>query len=52
MRSSNGSSVRVYCDMTNFCENVTGGLTRVAILNNETRPLLCTDSFTTTNENT
>ena len=52
VRSSNGSSVRVYCDMTNFCENVTGGLTRVAILNNETRPLLCIDSFTTTNENT
>ena len=50
--SSNGSSVRVYCDMTQFCGNVTGGLTRVARLNNETRPLLCIDNFTTTNENT
>ena len=50
--SSNGSSVRVYCDMTMSCGSVTGGLTRVAILNNETRPLLCIDSFTTTNENT
>ena len=50
--SSNGSSVRVYCDMTYTCGSVTGGLTRVAILNNETRPLLCIDSFTTTNENT
>ena len=49
--SSNGSSVRVYCDMTQFCGNVTGGLTRVAILNNKTRPLLCTDDFTT-DENT
>ena len=52
VRSSNGSSVRVYCDMTKSCGNVTGGLTRVAVLNNETRPLLCIDSFTTTNENT
>ena len=52
VRSSNGSSVRVYCDMTMSCENVTGGLTRVAVLNNETRPLLCINSFTTTNENT
>ena len=50
--SSNGSSVRVYCDMTMSCGSVTGGLTRVAILNNETRPLLCIDNFTTTNENT
>ena len=50
--SSNGSSVCVYCDMTQFCVNVTGGLTRVAILNNKTRPLLCTHDFTTTDENT
>ena len=50
--SSNGSSVRVYCDMTKSCGNVTGGLTRVAILNNETRRQLCTDNFTTTDENT
>ena len=52
MRSSSGSSVRVYCDMTKSCGNVTGGLTRVAILNNETRYQLCIDSFTTTNKNT
>ena len=52
VRSSNGSSVRVYCDMTKSCGNITGGLTRVAILNNETRRQLCTDDFTTTNENT
>ena len=36
--SSNGFSVRVYCDMTMSCGSVTGGLTRVAILNNETDP--------------
>ena len=50
--SSNGSSVHVYCDMTKSCGNVTGGLTRVAMLNNENRRQLCTDNFTTTNENT
>ena len=50
--SPNESSVRVYCDMTQFCGNVTGGLTRVAILNNNIRPHLCTDDFLTTNENT
>ena len=52
VRSSNGSSVHVYCDMTKSCGNVTGGLTRVAILNNETRCQLCIDSVTTTDENT
>ena len=50
--SSNGSSVCVYCDMTKSGGNVTGGLTRVAILNNETRRQLCTDNFTTTDDNT
>ena len=38
--SSNGSSVRVYCDMTKSCGTLTGGLTRVALLNNETRSQL------------
>ena len=37
--------------MTKSCGSVTGGLTRVAILNNETRPQLCTDDFMI-NENT
>ena len=45
VKSSNGSSVCVYCDMTKTCGSVTGGLTRVAILNNETRPQLCTGNF-------
>ena len=32
VRSSNGSAVRVYCDMTRSCGGVTGGWTRVAEL--------------------
>ena len=44
--SSNGASVRVYCEMTKSCGNVTGGLTRVAVLNNKTRSQLCTVDFT------
>ena len=44
--SFNGSSVRVYCDMTKSCGNITRGLTRVALLNNETRPRLCSVDFT------
>ena len=31
--ASNGSAVRVYCDMTRSCGNITGGWTRVAELN-------------------
>ena len=50
--SSSGSSVHVYCDMTMSCGTVTGGLTRVALLNNENRRQLCTNDFSTTNENT
>ena len=43
--SSNGSSVRVYCEMTKSCNNFTGGLTRVVVLNDETRPSICTGKF-------
>ena len=32
VRASNGAAVRVYCDMTRSCGNVTGGWTRVAEL--------------------
>ena len=32
IRSSNGSAVRVYCDMTRSCGNITGGWMRVAEL--------------------
>ena len=40
VRSSNGSAVRVYCDMTRSCGNITGGWMRVAELdmtNNSTQ---------------
>ena len=50
--SSNGSSIRVYCEMTKSCGNVTGGLTRVALLNNKTRPLICTGDFVTVDNDT
>ena len=52
VESSNGSNIRVYCEMTKSCGNVTGGLTRVAVLNNETRPLLCTGDFVTVDHDT
>ena len=52
VRSANGASIRVYCEMTKSCGNITGGLTRVAVLNNETRPLLCIGDFVTANHNT
>ena len=44
--SSNGSSIRVDCDMTKSCKNFTGGLTRVAVLNDVTRPSICSGNFT------
>ena len=43
--SSNGSSICIYCDMAKSCNNFTGGLTRVAVLNDETRPSICTGDF-------
>ena len=45
VRSTNGSSVRVYCEMTKSCGNITGGLTRVAVLNNQNRHLICVGDF-------
>ena len=50
--SSNGSSIRVYCEMTKSCGNITGGLIRVAVLNNETRSCICTGEFVTVEQNT
>ena len=52
MTSSNGYSVHVYCEMTKSCGNLSEGLTRVAVFNNETRPLICTGDFQTFNNNT
>ena len=51
VRSANGSSIRVYCDMTESCGNVTGGLTRVAILNNQNRHMICDGDFMFHNDN-
>ena len=43
--SSNGSTICVYCEMTKSCNNFTGGLTRVAVFNDETRPSICSGDF-------
>ena len=40
----NGTSVRVYCEMSKSCGNVTGGLTRLAVINDETRSTYCVES--------
>ena len=43
--ASNGSAVRVYCDMTRSCGGVTGGWTRVAYLQFESGSDPCPDGF-------
>ena len=45
IRSSNGSAVRVYCDMTRSCGNITGGWMRVASLNWSNKSFPCPDGF-------
>ena len=45
IRSSNGSAVRVYCDMTRSCGNITGGWIRVASLDWSNESLPCPDGF-------
>ena len=45
IRHSNGSAVRVYCDMTRSCGNITGGWMRVASLNWSNESLPCPDGF-------
>ncbi len=42
LTASNGSIIEVYCEMTESCGNVTGGLTRIATLNLNTRSQYCT----------
>ena len=39
--TTSSGSRRVYCDLTMVCGNITGGLTRVVVLNKETRPDIC-----------
>ncbi len=43
--ASDGSIVQVYCDMIATCGNMTGGLTRIASLNSDTRSLYCTGNI-------
>ena len=41
IRSSNGSAVRLYCDMTRSCGNITGGWMRVAELDTRDNTVQC-----------
>ena len=50
--SSSGSVIRVYCDMSKACGNTTGGLTRIAVLNNSNRQHVCVGEWMTFDENT
>ena len=50
IRSSNGSAVRVYCDMTRSCGNITGGWMRVASLDWSNESLPCPDGFRERND--
>ena len=45
IRGSNGSAVRVFCDMTRACGGVTGGWTRVADMDFQTGAGSCPDGF-------
>ncbi len=49
--SSNGSSVRVFCEMTLTCANRTGGLTRAFVLNRETKAQYCTGDVKSVGDN-
>ena len=46
VRATNGPALRVYCDMTRSCGNITGGWTRVADLNMTNSSQQCPDSLT------
>ncbi len=50
VRVSNGSAVRVYCDMTRSCGGVTGGWTRVAFLQFQSGSDPCPDGFRERND--
>ena len=45
IKSSNGSAVRVYCDMTRSCSNITGGWMRVAELDMTDTAIQCPSSL-------
>ena len=46
VRSSNGSAVCVYCDMTRSCGNITGGWTRVSSINITENDTQCPGNLT------
>ena len=46
VRASNGSAVRVYCDMTRSCGGITGGWTRVAELDTTSNGHQCPSGLT------
>ena len=46
VRSSNGSAVHVYCDMTKSCGNITGGWTRVSSINITENDTQCPGNLT------
>ena len=48
IRSSNGSAVRVYCDMTRSCGNITGGWMRVVELDMSNTSQQCPSSWNMT----
>jgi hypothetical protein len=50
VRASNGSAVRVYCDMTRSCGNVTGGWMRVAELDMTNSSHRCPGGFRQRND--
>ena len=50
VRSSNGSSVQVYCEMTMKCDGINVGLLRVALLNNDNRGEHLTTSTTSSDQ--
>ena len=50
VRASNGSAVRVYCDMTRSCGNITGGWARVAELDMTNSSHQCPSGLTQHND--
>ena len=51
VRSSYGSSIQVYCEMTMKCDGIKVGLLRVALLNDHTRQDFCVNELMTSTSN-
>ena len=50
IRSSNGSAVRVYCEMTRLCGSITGGWVRVGNLDRSNNSIPCPSGFKERND--